>query len=164
MSSELLFGRKLKTKLPEIGNEIRLDEEIRERDTWRKLKGKDYYDSINKARESIVKIEDTVLVQKVKENKLSADYEKDKFIVRDKQGNTVTVEPPSGVIYKRNTEHVKPICVKQVPIDPIVIDDSLSDNEVEETTENPKEKLLPNTSIQNSTAQQVSRDTRDKVA
>lgn len=45
VSPELMFGRKLKTKMPELRGTTNLDEAIRDRDAWRKLKSKERYDS-----------------------------------------------------------------------------------------------------------------------
>jgi len=38
--AELLFRRKLKTKLPEIEESVFIEQEVKERDAWRKEKGK----------------------------------------------------------------------------------------------------------------------------
>lgn len=61
-SAEMLFGRKIKTKMPEIvGNKI-LDEETRERDAWNKLKGKDYYEK-KRVKEAKIEPGDIVLLK-----------------------------------------------------------------------------------------------------
>ncbi|KAM0736831.1 Uncharacterized protein ACS0PU_006480 [Formica fusca] len=105
--SEMLFGRKIKSKMPEILGDRILDEETRERDAWNKLKEKDYYDKKKRIKETEIKPGDVVLVKGQKENKLSPEYKDTKFCVTDKKNNSVTITSPQGISYKRNTSLVK---------------------------------------------------------
>ena len=107
--AEMLFNRRLRTKLPEMKGRILLDEEVREKDAWNKLRGKDYYDKVKRAKETEIKVGDTVLLEQPKTGKLSAEYGPEKFKVCDKNGDAITIEAPSGKTYKRNVKFVKPV-------------------------------------------------------
>ena len=50
--SELLFGRTLCTKLPDLRQAAKLDEEVKDRDQEKKIKMKEYSDRMRKAEES----------------------------------------------------------------------------------------------------------------
>ena len=124
--AELLFGRKIRTKLPELSSldkkeisdnysfnhksvpEYRKDESVRERDAERKMVGKEYADERRNASESSVKVGDEVLVKQKKSNKLSMNFEKDPYVVLDKHGSQLTVQSPSGKTIKRNVTFTKP--------------------------------------------------------
>ena len=107
--AELMFNRKLRTKLPELGKSQFVEEEVREQDAWKKQKGKEYYDKVHHAKECTVKRGDKVLVKKLKENKLSTNFGTGEFTVTDRKGNTVTVESKEGKQYKRNLTDVRKI-------------------------------------------------------
>jgi len=85
--AELLFKRKLRTKLPEIEQKENLDEEVKEKDAWEKLKGKDYYDRKNRDKESDLDIGDKVLVRREKKNKLSTEFNPKRFEIMERKGN-----------------------------------------------------------------------------
>ena len=111
--AELLFRRKLKTKMPEL---VDLEEEemevsdqgVRDRDTQRKQSGKDYADKRFHARDRNVREGDNVLLEKKKENKLSPCYEKEPYQVISRYGDQMVLRSPEGVQYKRNLQHIKP--------------------------------------------------------
>ena len=107
--AEMLFRRKLRTKLPELSDhQGNLDSEIRDRDKEQKEKGKLYADEKRKAQESGLKVGDKVLLnKKVKENKMSTENEVNPYSVISKRGNSVGIESESGVIYKRNVTHLR---------------------------------------------------------
>lgn len=102
-----MFGRKLKTKMLELRGITNLDEAIRDRDAWRKLKSKERYDSRNKAKENDLKPSDTVLLKAVKQDKLSPEYENIKYKVTDRSGDNVTIKNADGKTFKQNVAHVK---------------------------------------------------------
>lgn len=114
--AEMLFGRKIKTKMPEIVGERVLDEETREGDAWNKVKGKEYYDEKKRVKETEIEPGDVVLLKQQlkspKKNKLSPNYEDTKFVVTDKKNNAVTITSPEVVSYKRNASLVKKFCDK----------------------------------------------------
>lgn len=125
--AELLFRRKIRTKLPSFeSNSNMTDEGVRDRDTKLKMKGKEYSDDRRGARESTIKPGDKVLLQQKKQNKLTPAYEHVPYTVTRKHGNQVVIESRDGVQYKRNCSHVK----KYVPPDITPRDDE-TDNDTE---------------------------------
>lgn len=104
--AELLFGRKIRTKLPELQDYKLDDEEIRDRDAKQKEKGKSYGDEKRHAVQSDIKPGDKVLLKQNKENKLTTPFSYNPYVVQSKNGNSVVVES-GGVEYKRNVTHVK---------------------------------------------------------
>ncbi|XP_033641983.1 uncharacterized protein K02A2.6-like [Asterias rubens] len=106
--AELMFGRKLRTKLPQIEElEYRNDEEVQDRDALMKHKNKLYVDNKRRAEESDLKKGDAVLVKQSQQNKMSTPFHAVPYTLVEKQGNSCTVESPEGVKYKRNSTHVK---------------------------------------------------------
>ena len=81
--------------------------EVRDRDIEAKERGKLYADETRGARESEVKEGDRVLLKQEKTNKLTPTFTPEPFHVLDKAGNSIVVESPDGVQYKRNSTHVK---------------------------------------------------------
>lgn len=105
--AEMLFGRKLRTKMPELIEDAILDEDVRDRDAWKKMRGKDAFDQRNHVKESSIQVGDTVLMKAQKTNKLSPEFDATRFTVTDKRDNLVTISSPQGEIYKRNVSAVK---------------------------------------------------------
>ena len=97
--AELLFRRKLRTRIPGIEEFPVEDQEVRDRDNEAKEKGKLYADEKCCARESDVKEGDK---RQERKNKLTATFRPEPYRVLDKSGNSVVVESPDGVQYKRN--------------------------------------------------------------
>ena len=89
----LMFGRELKTKLPELrraGN--RLDEGVRDRDWNHKFTHKEHADNKRGAAESPVVPGDLVLLKNTKTSgKLEANFESEPYTVQTKEGSEVTV-------------------------------------------------------------------------
>lgn len=110
--AELLFGRKLTTKLPEfvpIDEQDDLYQDVRDRDSERKQANKDYIDQKFHASDKDIQEGDLVLLEKKKENKLSSAYEKEPYQVVTRQGDQVSLRSTKGgEQYKRNLQHVKP--------------------------------------------------------
>lgn len=109
--AELMFGRKIRTKLPQVTNFRLEDEETRDRDRIQKEKGKEYSDNKRRARIREIAVGDTVLLKRMKrDNKLSTEYMNEDFVVLSKRGADVTVKSlVTGKEYRRNTAHVKKI-------------------------------------------------------
>lgn len=106
--AELLFNRKLRTKLPSVDDRPRMEDmEVRDHDAEQKAKAKIYADNKRNARYSEVTIGDQVLLRQEKQNKLSTPFSPIPYKVMAKDGNSVVVESPAGVRYKRNTTFVK---------------------------------------------------------
>ena len=104
--AELLFGRKMRTKLPELKGES-TESEMRDRDGEMKAKAKWYADKKRNAQESDLAPGDQVLVKQERKNKLSTPFAPEPYDVVTKTGNSVVVESPEGVQLMRNTTHVK---------------------------------------------------------
>lgn len=147
--AELLFRRKIRTRLPGIDDYSHLaeDQDIRDRDSEKKEKGKMYIDEKRGARESDVKTGDTVLLKQKPENKLTPTFSTEPYRVMEKIGNSVTVESPSGVQYRRNTTHVKKLLdndnseTNNIPHSEN--SDDVTDVDITNQTEVDKETLVP---------------------
>ena len=97
---ELLFGRRIRTKLTQL-QEFTVEDEIRDGDSERKEKGKVYADCKRNAHVSKIQRGDKVLLRQEKENKLSMTYKQSPFTVVQKNGNSVLVEA-NGIQYCEN--------------------------------------------------------------
>ena len=104
--AELLFGRKMRTKLPDI-QEAERAEEFKDRDAEMKMKAKLYADERRHAEDAHLNPGDKVLIKQNRENKLTTTFAKQPYQVISKEGNSVVVESPQGVQYQRNVTHVK---------------------------------------------------------
>ena len=103
--AELLFGRKIRTKLPQL-QEFTCDDEVRDHDSERKEKGKMYADCKRNACEHDIQKGAKVLLRQERDNKLSTPFKQVPFTVVQKNGNSVLVGA-DGVQYRRNVTHVK---------------------------------------------------------
>ena len=90
--SQLLFGRKLRTKLPELFDYNVDDLEVRDRDAEHKEKGKIYSDKRRRAIETDIHAGDQVLVKQDREHKLSTPFNASPFKVVEMNGNRAIVE------------------------------------------------------------------------
>ena len=108
--SSLMFGRELKTKLPQLRpDKSILDESIRDRDWSKKVAGKEYADKHRQASQNPVIRGDKVLLKNSKTlGKLDPKFENKPYIVQTKEGQELTVKSDEGVIYRRNNSFVKP--------------------------------------------------------
>ena len=105
--AELMFKRKLRTKLPDMSKSDVVEGEIRDRDLLRKDKEKDYFDQRKHAKESDLHVGDTVILRQSKENKLTTAYGAEPYKIVGKFGNSVQVENLEGVQRCRNVVHMK---------------------------------------------------------
>ena len=76
--AELLFRRRIRTRPPHL-QESDIEDEVRDRDSERKAKGKVYAECQRNARESEIREGDKVLLRQEKENKLSTPYRQSPF-------------------------------------------------------------------------------------
>lgn len=115
---ELVFGRKIRTKLPQVPVERIEDGEIRDRDKVMKEKGKIYTDIKRKARESEIEVGDQVLTKRLKkDNKLEAHFSPEEFEVVKKQGADVIIRSKeSGKKFRRNVAHLKKFGPSNKPV------------------------------------------------
>ncbi|XP_055589077.1 uncharacterized protein LOC129741378 [Uranotaenia lowii] len=109
--AELMFGHKIRTKLPQISRSILEDEAMRDFDRINKEKGRQYSDQRRGAQESGIKKGDIVLTKRMKkENKLSTEYVNEPFIVRSKVGADTCIESmETGKTFRRNAAHLKKV-------------------------------------------------------
>ena len=106
--AELLFGRKLRTKIPELNErEYVSHQAVRDHDAEQKAKSKEYADRARGAKLSEIMPGDQVLVKQDKSNKLDTPFAPKPFTIVEKIGNSVVVQSQEGVKYSRNTSHVK---------------------------------------------------------
>ena len=88
--AELLFGRKMHTKLPELKEES-TESEMRDRDGEMETKTKRYADKKRNAQESYLAPGDQVLVKQECKNKLSTPFAPEPYDVITKTGYSVVV-------------------------------------------------------------------------
>ena len=102
-----LFGRPMKTKLPELTTP-RSDLEMRERDRSAKAKMKNHADNERYIKPSTVKEGDTVFVKRDDSKKKSdTAYDPSLHIVVEKKGSMVTAQGDDGVPVTRNSSFFK---------------------------------------------------------
>ena len=106
--AELLFGRKMRSKLPNLLNH-RIESEARDRDSELKARGKTYADKRRKASNSCIGVGDKVFLRKQKRGKPDTTFDPNPFVVRERLGNAVVIER-NGVSYRRNLTAVKKFC------------------------------------------------------
>ena len=108
--AELMYGRKYRTRIPEISmpnpERQKLTEEARQRDHEIKQKQKTYKDNKPYVKEHQINIGDTVLL-KQKKTKMSPPYDPDPFTVTDVRGHQIKAER-RGKIISRDAQKWKP--------------------------------------------------------
>ena len=106
----LMFGRELRTKLPELrGEKTLLDENTRDLDWKNKLQHKSYADDKRGATSSPIFPGDKVLLKNTKTSgKLAPNFESVPYTVVTEEGSEVMVESDDGVTYRRDSSFVKP--------------------------------------------------------
>lgn len=124
--SELMFGRRIRTKLPSVPTAAIEDGEVRDRDRVEKEKGREYADNKRRAKPSNIQEGDQVLVKQTKKkNKLSTDFSPEQFEVVQKKGTDVTLQSSSsGKIIRRSAAHLKTI-----PRNNVLVPDPVSPND-----------------------------------
>ena len=89
--AEALFGRKIKTRLPEPEAAVpNIDAELRHNDSEKKTKMKVYADNKRHTKLSDLQIGDSVLVRQPKENKLTTPFNPEPLEITQKKGTMVT--------------------------------------------------------------------------
>ncbi|XP_033739246.1 uncharacterized protein K02A2.6-like [Pecten maximus] len=108
--AELMYGRKLRTKLPQkehLGKSL-IDEGVRDRDAHMKYRNKIYIDAKRGAQDSDLKVGESVLVKQKQTDKFSTPFCPTPYTLVEKNGNSCTVVSNDGVCYKRNSTFIKP--------------------------------------------------------
>ena len=106
----LMFGRELKTKLPELRRQDSiLNQAIKEHDWSQKLNQKAYADYKNKASTNPIAPGDQVLLKNTKTTgKLAPNYENEPYTVVTKEGHELMLQSKDGEVYRRDSSFVKP--------------------------------------------------------
>ena len=108
--AELLYGRKIRTKMPELEGDDEeerpgtTDQQARDQDAEKKKRGAEAAN--RRAAESDVAEGDKVLLLQRKQNKLSTTFDPDPYSVVSKKGDLVIIER-GGTQLKRSVGHVK---------------------------------------------------------
>ena len=113
----LMFGRELRTKLPELRSDKSiLDESIRDRDWNQKLAGKMYADKQRHAANNTVSPGDKVLLKNTKfPGKLAPNFEPKPYTVQIKEGKELTLKSLEGAVQRRDSSFVKPYRTLEEP-------------------------------------------------
>ncbi|XP_048586200.1 uncharacterized protein K02A2.6-like [Nematostella vectensis] len=104
----LMFGREMRTKLPQLDFTASDPELARDRDREYKLKLKKHADK--KAKESEIKEGDTVLMRNEQQGKLEPNFRPEKYKVVSKNGSDIVCESETEGTLRRNVQ-----CAKNVP-------------------------------------------------
>ena len=122
--AEALFGRKLKTRLPQssVVSDSNLDDQIRLKDTEQKRQMKAYADRTRHERVPDVHVGDRVLVRQPKLNKFTAPYLPETLTVVARKGSMVTAGNNRRSI-TRNSSFFKKVSIPPTPTPEVQPDD-----------------------------------------
>ena len=134
--AELLFGRKLVVKLPELINTAPSRSSITDTDMKQKAKMKAYADTRSKAHPHSLNVGDTVLAREQRKHKLSSPYNKIPYTITNINGTMITAANASGHSITRNCSQFKQV---QIPAAHSMDDDSLEEEEINIPTPEPPE-------------------------
>ena len=104
---EMLFGRRIHTRIPDLSTLERYDGEARDRDLLLKQRGKEYADCKAHAKVPDIRINDKVLLQQKKTSKTMTNFEHTPYDVVDVKGSQITIKSDEGVCYRRNSSHLR---------------------------------------------------------
>ena len=106
---ELLFNRQVRGKLPVIERKIVVNKhkQARANEIEKQKYQKEYTDMRRNAKESDIKVGDTVLVKQIRKNKLYSRFNKTPYIVIERKGTTITAENANKHRITRNVSHFK---------------------------------------------------------
>ena len=105
--AKLLFGREIRSKIPELREIPPVDSQARDRDAEMKCKKADYANERRKAQQNDLVPGDTVLLKQKRENKLTTPFEETPYKIAFKTGSDITVTSPEGKSYRRNVTEVR---------------------------------------------------------
>ena len=114
--AESLFGRRIRTKLPELCERAVNDEELRDRDREKKTKAKIYADTSRGAQPCGLQVGDQVLLKQKKSNKLSTNFQPVPYEIAERKGNSVVIQSPQKSQkgqYHRNVTEVKKVNTRE---------------------------------------------------
>lgn len=135
--SELLFNRKVRTKLPQVVtiSDKAKDQEVRQKDELAKSKMKQNADKSRQARKSIIQIGDMVLLRQKKTSKLMTKFDPHPFKVVRIKGTMITATRNEKYV-TRNSSLFKPLKVNAFPDEQDDEDLSDSNDDIEFQNEN----------------------------
>ena len=154
--AELMFKRKIRTKLPQLESVIRTnptksDEQVRDRDQISKEKGKEYADKKRQAKYTDIHVGDEVLLKQKKHDKLTTTFEPEPYKVLHKNGSEVLIQSPAGVKYKRNVAHTKKYIQANKP----------ENSEISTNTQSPSKTLFSDTILSDTQTEQTEANKQD---
>ncbi|XP_053698503.1 uncharacterized protein K02A2.6-like [Sabethes cyaneus] len=148
--SELLQGRKLRSKLPQWEDleTVPPGSDFRDQDSAKKMFQKEREDAKRRAKLSNIATGDTVLMKNLlPSNKLSTNFLNEKFTVLDRNGSNVQIQSNgSGKIFERNIAHLKKwrkLSETEIDKQTAESSDTLSDPQSSETTGMPSSSSRP---------------------
>ena len=117
--AEMLFGRRLQTKLPQVyvKEESRERKEIRERHDKKRLDQKKYFDKRHKAHDKKVTFGDQVLV-KQKKSTTKPPYDHRPYTVTEVNGNKVEMKRADGSKRVRDKNQIKVLKERPLALEP----------------------------------------------
>ena len=106
--AEMLFNRKLRTKLPQIHVEKESDtrRKIREDHDKKKMSQKKYFDKRHRATKKEIKVGDKALIKQIKST-TKPPYDPHPFVVHGIDGNKITMSREDGATRVRDKNQVK---------------------------------------------------------
>ena len=120
--AELMFGRPVKIKLPEVSKPCPSDAPVRQKDASQKEKMKEYADKRSHAKPTTFKIGDQVLVRQPKTSKLTPPYSPKPYAIIRMKGSQITARNQNHHWITRNSSHFK--LIPQIPQAPHQPDDN----------------------------------------
>ena len=115
--AEALFGRNIKTKLPEVRPKVigSSHKDIIERDDMQESAMKEVADQHNHAQECDIKEHDIVLVQQPRSNKLTTPFNPNPYRVTDRKGSMITAENDAGRVTGNSSFFKKVEGMRELP-------------------------------------------------
>ena len=112
--SEMLFGRKVRTRVPYLADIHNDDHEWRDRDSELKHR---MVENRNRGKEPhLTQVGDLVLVKRDNPSKVQTPFHVDPFVVREVHGPMLVLESSGGRIYKRNVHMTRPYFCSPVDV------------------------------------------------
>ena len=111
--AELLFGRKLRIKIPQI-RDVYEDSETRDRDTEIKRSMVDVRNG--KLTEHPLKVGDLVLVKRDNPGKVDTPFHPNPYTVKEVSGPMIVVESEQGRIMRRNVTFLRPYLLPDISV------------------------------------------------
>ena len=139
--ASLMFGREIKTKLPELKpDKSVINESTRDRDWSQKLTHKAHADNKRGATWSPIVPGDQVLLKNTKTTgKLAPNFEPEPYTVVAKEGHQVTVKSSEGAVYRRDSSFVKPYISSDDVVVPEVVPEDIKAKDTDSSDPKPVE-------------------------